>query len=148
MARGLAASCKGKPPTVNSGGRLAQLKLLRAGRHPLTYELLTPAIDDMGKCLLYDRSVVVDEAKIIAKLSGKGGPGACAYPSHTSSSYTSGSSAAVKMQARLDRIRDKERQGTVIRSKPCRMRGKQKPPPWVAEAGTDLQCVVCNESGP
>ena len=62
MARGLATACKGKPPTSNSGGRLAQLKLLRAGRHPRTHAPLPPAIDELGKCMLYDRGVagVVD----------------------------------------------------------------------------------------
>ena len=57
MARGLATACKGKPGGSNSGGRVAQLKLLRAGRHPVTKELLPQAIDEEGGCMAYDRSV-------------------------------------------------------------------------------------------
>ena len=71
MARGLATACKGKPPTANSGGRLAQLKLLRAGRHPLTRERLPPAIDELGQCLLYDRGVAIEDNLLVARRSGR-----------------------------------------------------------------------------
>ena len=71
MARGLATACKGKPPTANSGGRLAQLKLLRAGRHPLTRERLPPAIDELGQCLLYDRGVAIEDDLLVARRSGR-----------------------------------------------------------------------------
>ena len=134
MARGLAASCKGKPLTTNSGGRPAQLRWLRAGLHPLTRERLPPAIDEQGKCMVYDRSVVVGMERMSAIRAGKGISSAIVYPSPTASSYTSGSSVAVKMQARLDRARTKERQWRqpTVMTQPFHMRGKQKPPPWVA----------------
>jgi hypothetical protein len=112
MARGLATACRGKPDGSNSGGRVAQLKLLRAGRHPLTKELLPQAIDEEGGCMVYDRLAKVGAEQMEARRGGgvTTTMGQRAYPSAESSSYSGASDAATKMRARLERVRTKQRE--------------------------------------
>ena len=112
MARGLATACRGKPDGSNSGGRFAQLKLLRAGRHPLTKELLPQAIDEEGGCMVYDRLAKVGVERMEARRGGSCTTtvGQRTYPSADSSSYTGASNAATKMRARLERVRTKQRE--------------------------------------
>ena len=111
LARGLATACRGKPDGNNTGGRVAQLKLLRAGRHPLTRELLPQAIDEEGGCMAYDRSIKVGAEAMEARRIGRVPLPAeqRAYPSADASSYTGPSDAAAKMRARLERVRAKQR---------------------------------------
>ena len=134
MARGLATACRGKPDGSNTGGRFAQLKLLRAGHHPLTKELLPQAIDEEGGCMVYDRLVKVGAERLEARRGGKSTitVGQRTYPNADSSSYTGASDAAAKMRARLERVRDKQRAVEVDAKKlqaPAlvmrRLRGKQ-----------------------
>ena len=145
MARGLAGPCRGKPGSANSGGRFAQLRRLRSGRHPVSRELLPPAIDEEGKCMLYDRTVGVTDLQLQAKRGGKLATGPLACPTATASSYTSGTSAAEKMRQRPERVRVKERKttnvsavdpaGPVLR----RLRGKQR-------SSTRRQVVIGDDS--
>ena len=134
LARGLATACRGKPDGNNSGGRVAQLKLLRAGRHPLTREMLPQAIDEEGGCMAYDRSVKVGAEGLEARRIGRMPTSAeqRAYPNAESSSYAGPSDAAAKMRARLERVRAKQRAAEATAKKlqvPVmsmrRLRGKQ-----------------------
>ena len=125
MARGLATACRGKPDGSNSGGRVAQLKLLRAGRHPLTKELLPQAVDEEGGCMVHDRLAKVGAERMEARWGSSvvTMAGQRAYPSAQSSSYTGASDAAAKMRARLERVRTKQLQVPVPVRR--RLRGKQ-----------------------
>ena len=149
MARGLALACKGKPAMHNSGGRVAQLKLLRAGRHPVTREPLPPAIDELGKCLLYDRAVAVADEQLKArKGNGEAATTTIDYPSASHSSYVGGSSASEKMRQRLERIRAKEKlakessQHMAYSIKRTRLRGKQTPV-ILSRSGLDQEWTIC-----
>ena len=157
MARGLATACRGKPDGSNSGGRVAQLKLLRAGRHPLTKERLPQAIDEEGGCMVYDRLIKVGAESLEARRIGRSTTTAeqRTYPSADSSSYTGPSDAAAKMRARLERVRAKQRAVEVDAKKlqvPVlsmrRLRGKQstrklEDGSWEDHFRGQVECSVC-----
>ena len=127
------------------GGRFAQLRRLRSGMRPVTRELLPPAIDEEGKCMLYNRTVGVIELQLQAKRGGKLATASLAYPTATASSYTSGTPAAEKMRLRLERVRANEKEakkvgaGGLAGLVPRRLRGKQR----VAAANAEVRCEPC-----
>ena len=152
MARGLTAPCRGRPAGGNTGGRAAQLKLLRASLHPLSREPLPPAVDEEGRCLLVDRSVKVDAERLAARKGGRMKVANVEYPSASSSIYTGTSTAAGKMRAMLERVRSRQREAAsearklqLPRRQLRRLRGKQRPNrEWVEQIHEDAKCSVCH----
>ena len=139
--------CKGKPPTGNSGGRAAQLRYLRANKHPRTRKQLPPPVDDHGKAVggkhIYSNLVHYRQERTdIGNVERGQAVSGANMVVQAASSSTGGKSVAQKFQEMRERIRVREKEAKAAAKAALspleRPRGKQRPgTEWLQLDGTE-----------
>ena len=111
---GILGACKGPPPRDQYGGRGGQLKRLRAGIHPRTFQPLPPTTKIDGSPLegskRYDRRDQVNEARSPAEVGATATGGDSLFVAYVPKVFeqakpVQGKTAKEKMAERLARVR-------------------------------------------
>jgi len=126
-ARGLADVCKGKPTDKSGGGRAGQLSYFLKGQHPKTREMMPESIDENGS--IYKlvgtslRQAIEDRPRAVQPVVSAGGDRG------SSTSRFCGKSSAQKLQDKLERVRNSDREkakaARLLLPSMRRLRGKQ-----------------------
>ena len=146
--RNLALPCRGSPTDYSGGGVAAQLRSLKAGKHPKSGDDLPPSVDERGylhkPTVAPSRAVkgsqrdqeAIQHVQAMRELDG---------PRRSSISSTPGRSSGEKRQDMLEKVRARERAAKAAKAPPAqrvvrRVVGKQRTTQWgVAVTGSTLQ---------
>ena len=140
-------ACRGKPTEFKGGGVAAQLRSLKAGKHPKSGDDMPPSVDERGylhkpiaipsRAAKGSQQDAIQHVQAMRELDG---------PRRSSISSTPGRSSGEKHQDRLEMVRARERAAKAAKAPPARqvvrrLRGKQWSTQWQLDVlGTTLQC--------
>ena len=139
--------CRGKPTDFKGGGVAAQLRSLKAGKHPKSGDDMPPSVDERGylhkptaapsRAVKGSQQDAIQHMKAMRELDG---------PRRSSIAVTPARSSGEKLLDRLEMVRARERAAKAAKAPPARqvvrrLRGKQWSTQWQLEVlGTTLQC--------
>ena len=139
--------CRGKPTELKGGGVAAQLRSLKAGKHPKSGDDMPPSVDERGylhkptaapsRVAKGSQQHVIQHMAAMRELD---------WPRRSSISSTPGRTSGEKRQDMLEKVRARERAAMAAKAPPAtqvvrRLRGKQWSTQWQLEdLGTTLQC--------